>query len=62
MIWCAKSHCKKKVVFFWKQTQSITRPKDLWKTIKSLGLPHKSDGWIVGALAENEIVHRDTRQ
>ena len=53
---------KKRFFFFWKQTQSITRPKDLWKTIKSLGLPHKSDGWIVGALAENEIVHRDTRQ
>ena len=59
---CKISLQKKGCFFFWKQTQSITRPKDLWKTIKSLGLPHKSDGWIVGALAENEIVHRDTRQ
>ena len=59
---CKISLQKKRLFFFWKQTQSITRPKDLWKTIKSLGLPHKSDGWIVGALAENEIVHRDTRQ
>ena len=31
------------------------------KTIKSLGLPNKSGGCIVGALAENQIVKHDTK-
>ena len=35
--------------------------KDLWKAIKSLGLPNKSGGCIVGALAENQIVKHDTK-
>ena len=35
--------------------------KDLWKAIKSLGLPNKSGGCIVGVLAENQIVKHDTK-
>ena len=38
----------------------IGKPKDLWKPIKSLGLPNKSGGCVVGALAENQIVKHDT--
>ena len=37
------------------------KSKDLWKAIKSLGLPNKSGGYIVGALAENQIVKHDTK-
>ena len=33
----------------------------LWKAIKSLGLPNKSGGCIVGALAENQMVKHDTK-
>ena len=39
----------------------ISKPEDLWKAIKSLGLPNKSGGCIVGALAENQIVKHDTK-
>ena len=53
---------KKKENFFEnKLKECIGEPKDLWKAIKSLGLPNKSGGCIVGALAENQIVKHDTK-
>ena len=33
----------------------------LWKAIKSLGLPNKSGRCIAGALTENQIVKHDTK-
>ena len=39
----------------------IGKPKDLWKANNSLGLPNKSGGCVVGALAENQIVEHDTK-
>ena len=44
---------KKKEFFENKLKKCIHKPKDLGKAIKSLGLPNKSGGCIVGALAEN---------
>ena len=42
---------------FWKQIQIVYgKPKDLWKAIKSLGLPNK-----VLTLPENKIVKHDTK-
>ena len=35
--------------------------KDLWKAIKSPGLPNKSCGCIVLVIAENQIVKHDTK-
>ena len=52
---------KKKCFFENKLKECIGKPKDLWKAIKSLGLPNKSGGCIVGALAENQIVKHDTK-
>ena len=51
---------KKKEFFENKLKECIGKPKYLWKAIKSLGLPNKSGGCIVGALAENQIVKHDT--
>ena len=47
---------KKKEFFKNKLKECISKPKDLWKAIKSLGLFNKSGGCIFGALAENQIV------
>ena len=52
---------KRKNNFLKTNSKSIGKPKDLWKAIKSLGLPNKSGGCIVGALAENQIVKHDTK-
>ena len=52
---------RKKQFFENKLKQCIDKPKDLWKANKSLGLPNKSRGCIVGALAENQIVKHDTK-
>ena len=52
---------RKKESFENKLKECIGKPKDLWKAIKSLGLPNKSGGCIVGALAENQIVKHDTK-
>ena len=52
---------KKKEFFEKKLKECIGKPKDLWKAIKSLGLPNKSGGCIVGALAENQVVKHDTK-
>ena len=51
---------KKKEFFEKKLKECIGKPKDLWKAIKSLGLPNKSGGCIVGVLAKNQIVKHDT--
>ena len=47
---------KKKKEFENKLKECIGKPKDLWKAIKSLGLPNISGGCIVGAFVENHIV------
>ena len=55
---------KKKEIFENKLKECIGKSKDLWnlwKTIKLLGLPKKSGGCIVSALAENDIVIHDTK-
>ena len=51
---------KKKFFFENKLKKCISKPKDLCKAIKLLGL-HKSGGCIVGALAENQKVKHDTK-
>ena len=57
---CKISLQKRKKEFFEKKN-CIGKPKDLWKAIKSLGLPDKSGRCIVRALAENQIVKHDTK-
>ena len=52
---------KKKEFFENKLKECIGKLKDLWKAIKSLGLPNKSGRCIVGALTENQIVKHDTK-
>ena len=52
---------KRKKNFLKTNSKSIGKPKDLWKAIKSLGLPSKSGRCIVGALTENQIVKHDTK-
>ena len=53
---------KKKKEFFENELREcIGKPKNLWKAIKSLGLPNKSGGCIVNALTENQIVKHDTK-
>ena len=52
---------KKKELFENKLKECIGKPKDLWKTIKSLGLSNKAGGCIAGALAENQILKHDTK-
>ena len=51
---------KKKKIFQNKIRECICKPKDLQKALKSLSLPNKSGRYIVGALAENQIVKHDT--
>ena len=52
---------KKKEFFENKLKECIGKPKDLWKAIKSLGLPKKSGRCIVGALTGNQIVKHDAK-
>ena len=52
---------KKKEFFENKLKECIVKPKDLWKAIKSLGLPNESGGCIVGALSEYQIVKYNTK-
>ena len=49
------------VFFKNKLPEFIGKPKDLWKAFKSLGLPSKSGGCIIGALAENKILKHYTQ-
>ena len=52
---------KKKEFFENKLREFIGKPKDLWKALKSLGLPNKSGWGIVGVFVENEVVKHDTK-
>ena len=52
---------KKKEFFENKLKECIGKPKDLWKAIKSLGLPNKSGRCIVGAHTEKQVVKHDTK-
>ena len=47
--------------FFWnkKLSESIGKPKDLWKALKSLGLPNKISSCEVSALKINNTVEHD---
>ena len=42
-----------------KLTESNGRPKDLWKALRSLGLPSKTSSWEVNALKINSKVEHD---
>ena len=44
-----------------KLKECIGKPKDLWKAVKSLGLPNKSGRCIVGVITENQIVKHGTK-
>ena len=46
----AKMIIKKRAFFENKLTECIGRPKDLWKTLRSLGLPSKTSFFEVNAL------------
>ena len=50
---------KKRSFFFKKISESICKPKDLWKTLKSLGLPNKISSCEVSALKINNTVEHD---
>ena len=52
---------KRKKNFFKTNSKSVSVNLDLWKAIKSLGLPNESGECIVGALAENQMVKHDTK-
>ena len=46
---------------FWKKklSESIGQPKDLWKALKSFGLPNKNSSCEVSALKTNNTVEHD---
>ena len=50
---------KKRVFLKNKLTQSIGKPKDLWKALRSLGLPSKTSSCEVNALKMNSKVEHD---
>ena len=47
--------------FFWKKklSESIGKPKDLWKALKSLGLSNKISSCEVSTLKMNNTVEHD---
>ena len=45
--------------FVEKLSESIRKPKDLWKALKSLGLPNKISSYEVSALKINNLVEHD---
>ena len=51
---------KKKDYFENKLNECIGKPKELWKALKSLGLPKKISSCEVSALKVNKTVQRDT--
>ena len=53
---------KKKELFENNLKECISKPRDLWKAIKSFPIPNKSGGYIVGLLVENQIVKYDISQ
>lgn len=50
---------KKKEFFEDKVKKYVGNSKTLWKALKLIGLRNKSDGCIISALAENQIVKHD---
>ena len=50
---------KKRSLFEKKLSESIGKPKDLWKALKSLGLPNKISSCEVSALKINNTVEHD---
>ena len=56
-----KISLQKKGWFENKLKECIRKPKDLWKSIKSLELPNKSGGRVVDAIAKNQILKHDTK-
>ena len=50
---------KKKDYFENKLNECIGKPKDLWKALKSLGLPNKISSCEVSALKVNKTVQHD---
>ena len=50
---------KKRLLFEKKLSESIGKPKDLWKALKSLGLPNKISSSEVSALKINIEVEHD---
>ena len=59
---CKISSRKRKKNFLKTISECISKPRDLWKAIKSFPIPNKSGGYIVGVLAENQIVKYDISQ
>ena len=51
---------KKRLYFEKKLSESIGKPKDLWKALKSLGLPNKISSCEVSALKINNTVEHDS--
>ena len=51
---------KKKDYFENKLSECIGKPKELWKALKSLGLPNKTSSCEVSALKVNKTVQHDT--
>ena len=52
---------KKKMDYFEnKLNECIGKPKELWKALKSLGLPNKISSWEVNAMKVNKTVQQDT--
>ena len=50
---------KKRSFFEKKLSESIGKPKDLWKALKSLGLPNKISSCEVSALKINNTVEHN---
>ena len=50
---------KNRVFFEKKLSESIAKPKELWKALKSLGLPNKISFCEVNALKINNTVEHD---
>ena len=50
---------KKKEYFENKLNECIGKPKELWKALKSLGLPNKTSSCEVSALTVNKTVQHD---
>ena len=50
---------KKGAFFENKLTESIVKPKDLWKALRSLGLPSKTSSCEANALKINSKVEHD---
>ena len=50
---------KRRSFFFLKLSEPIAKPKDLWKALKSLGLPNKISSCEFNALKKNNTVEHD---